>query len=74
MNTSSKWIKVKNTKECGEASGIIFKSLTDDEKERAKNIIGHRQSDEDKSSFYVIDSALARKLFDGHFSETNKTF
>ena len=73
MNTESKWIEVKNTKECGEDSGKIFATLTDSEKKAAQNIMSYRKQ-LSNDVFYVSDCELSRKLFENHFSETNMRF
>ena len=73
MNTESKWIEVKNTKESGEDSGKIFATLTDSEKKAAQNIMSYRKQ-LSNDVFYVSDCELSRKLFENHFSETNMRF
>jgi hypothetical protein len=75
MNQDSKWIKVINSKEAGEASGKVFATLTEKEKEIAGNIMGYRKTIEtEKGFFYVGDCEVARKLFAGFFEETKTTF
>ena len=75
MNQDSKWIKIVNSKESGEASGKVFATLNEKEKEVAKNLMGYRKMIETENGFfYVGDHEVARKLFAGFFEETKTTF
>lgn len=73
MNVDQKWIKVVNSKDCGVCSGNIFNSLSEDEKENAKSVMMYRAG-VSKDSFFVRDSEMARKLFDGFYVETQEKF
>lgn len=74
MNTTTKWIKVVNSKEAGTASGNVYNTLSDAEKKAAQNIMGYRKTNNEQGVFFVTDSDLSRKLFAGFFTESEAIF
>lgn len=71
--TPQAWIEITASKECSAASGQVFATLTPAEKEAAKTTMGYRRQTE-PTRFYVMDNAIARRMFAGFWTETNKTF